>query len=50
MLATIRLGEKLTTAHAHLELETKHINDDALFTPLENKGLKDHMFSTYMNK
>ena len=44
------LAGMLATAHSQLELEDKHKNDDALFMPLENKGLKDHLFSTQMEK
>ena len=48
--ATIRPGVLLTTAQVQLELEAKHKNDDALFTPLDNKRTKDHLFSTTAEK
>ena len=48
--ANIRPGVVLQTAQLQLEQEDKHRNDDALFFPLENKSVKDHMFQTQTDK
>ena len=48
--ANIRPGVLLTTAQVQLDLEGKHKNDDALFTPLDPKTTKDYLFTTIAEK
>lgn len=48
--ADIHPGVTLAAVQAQLDLEHNHNNGDVLFTSLQNKGLKDHMFSTFTDK
>ena len=48
--ATIRPGVVLQGAQVQLDLEKNHQEDDSLFTPMDDKSLKEHMFSTYIEK
>jgi hypothetical protein len=48
--ATIRPGVLLNTAQVQLEVEKKHRNDDAIFTPLDPRRTKDYLFSTIAEK
>ena len=43
-------GDVLNEAKIQLDLEQNHREDDSLFMQLDNKNLRDHLFSTQISK